>query len=307
LQDTVAALADEYHSNVANLLNLEYVRPFNRNKGVFAMSFISERDRGTSDSLVFVFRGQKLLVKGPTKSVRIITGAEIEDLGIRHSKPLYLGELKGRSCFCSQAEASSEPEKDSGFYNLRGLFGSLDEDLFRMASLALQVSNWDRVSGYCGNCGDKLFLAETERAKECRACGRVVYPRISPAVIMSVVRDGEILLARSTRFKKSFYSVLAGYVEVGENLEECVRREVYEEVGLRVKNIRYFGSQSWPFSNSLMIAFTCEYESGTIRIDQDEICEAGWFAPDGLPDLPGRGSISRQLVDFFASRVSGGL
>ena len=270
------------------------------------MTFILDKNTGTSHSLAFVFKGQKLLVQNSTRSVRVPAQEEIDRLGIDHSKPLYIGELKGRACFCSQAEASSEPGKDSGFCNLRDLFGNLDDDFYQMASLGLQVANWDRVSSFCGNCGHKLSLSETERAKECHSCGRVVYPRISPAVIMSVVRDGEILLARSTRFKKGFYSVLAGYVEVGESLEDCVRREVYEEVALRVKNIRYFGSQSWPFSNSLMIGFTSEYDSGEIRIDEHEIREAGWFPADNLPDLPGWGSIARQLVDSFANRFFGG-
>jgi NAD+ diphosphatase len=121
---------------------------------------------------------------------------------------------------------------------------------------------------------------------------------------MAITRGNKILLARSTQIKFSFYSVLAGYVEVGETLEECVKREVLEEVGLSIKNIKYFGSQSWPFTNSLMIAFTAEHASGEIRIDQNEILDAAWFSPGNLPQLPGWGSIARQLVDSFVQQAS---
>ncbi len=267
------------------------------------MSFILHVNCESSESLAFIFKGQRILIKNSGKTLRVPTGEETRQARLSHSRPLYLGEIGGKTCFCAQARADAEPDGNSGFHGLRDLFGALDETFFKMASLGLQVNNWDQVSGFCGNCGSRLDLTENERAKECGACGRIEFPRISPAVIMSVVRENKILLARSTRIKYSFHSVLAGYVEVGENLEECVRREVFEEVGLGVRNIRYFGSQSWPFSNSLMIAFTAEHESGEIRIDNNEIREAGWFSPDNLPPLPGWGSIARKLVDSFAGRA----
>jgi NAD+ diphosphatase len=143
-----------------------------------------------------------------------------------------------------------------------------------------------------------------ERAKICPKCGLVAYPRLSPAVIVAVLRDNCILLAHSHRFPAKFYSVLAGFVEPGETLEECVEREVYEEVGIRVRAIRYFGSQPWPFPDSLMIAFTANYAGGEIRIDHSEIADANWFSANDLPHIPPKISIARQLIDWFLEKES---
>ena len=216
---------------------------------------------------------------------------------------MYLGNLDQKPCFCAQSLTPLSESEEFALHGLRELFGNLSDKIFKMATLGLQVNNWEQVSRYCGKCGKHLHLMKSERAKKCLSCGHIEYPRISPAVIMAVIRDNKILLARSNRIKFSFYSVLAGYVEVGETLEECVRREVFEEVGISVKNIEYFGSQSWPYTNSLMIGFCAEYKSGEIQIDQNEILDAGWFHPDNLPQLPGWGSISRRLVDHFVQQA----
>jgi NAD+ diphosphatase len=128
---------------------------------------------------------------------------------------------------------------------------------------------------------------------------------VSPAIIVAVVKDRQLLLAHSTRFTAKFYSVLAGFVEPGETLEDCVQREVFEEVGVRVRNIRYFGSQPWPFPDSLMVAFTAEYAGGEIRVDPVEIADAGWFSAGALPAIPPRISIARQLIDWFATAHAG--
>ena len=130
------------------------------------------------------------------------------------------------------------------------------------------------------------------------------YPRISPAVIVAVVRDKRILLARSTRFTSSFHSVLAGFVETGETLEDAVRREIFEEVGIQVRNIRYFGSQPWPFPDSLMVAFTAEYAGGEITLDDNEIVTADWYSAAELPRVPGKISIARRLIDWFTETYS---
>lgn len=125
------------------------------------------------------------------------------------------------------------------------------------------------------------------------------YPRLSPAVIVLVQRGDEVLLGRSNRFPSAFYSVLAGFVEPGETLEETVQREIYEETGILVKDITYFGSQPWPFPNSLMIGFTAQYAGGSIVLGDDEIQDAGWFTLDTLPEIPSRVSIARRLIDWW--------
>ena len=152
-----------------------------------------------------------------------------------------------------------------------------------------------------GRCGSRTVDRTQERAKECPDCGLISYPSISPAIIVAVRKGNRILLAHSTRHRSGWYSVLAGFVEPGETLEACVRREVKEEVGLEVKNIRYFGSQPWPFPNSLMVGFTAEYGGGKIVLDDDEILAARWFAANNLPPIPGKYTIARHLIDHFVS------
>jgi NAD+ diphosphatase len=267
------------------------------------MSFFSNQSYTSPDSLIFIFYGPKLLVKKAGSNVFIPSGKDILQFGIKHTTPLFIGDLEQKHCFCAQSLAPVSGSQIFGLHGVRELFGILSEEMFKMAALGLQVNNWDQVSRYCGKCGKHFHLMKTERAKECLSCGHIQYPWISPAVIMAVTRGKKILLARSNHLKFSFYSVLAGYVEVGETLEECVKREVFEEVRLLVKNIRYFGSQSWPFTNSLMIAFTAEHASGEIIIDQNEILDAAWFSTDNLPRLPGWGSIARRLVDYFVEQT----
>jgi NAD+ diphosphatase len=175
----------------------------------------------------------------------------------------------------------------------------MEDDFFRVALTAGHMVEWDRTSRFCGRCGARLGLHGHERAKACPECGLLVFPRISPAVIVAVERDNRILLARSAHFPERLFSVLAGFVEPGESLEETVLREVREEVGILVKDIRYFGSQPWPFPDSLMLGFTARHAKGELCIDNREIVEARWFAPDELPAIPPKVSIARRLIDRF--------
>ncbi len=168
-----------------------------------------------------------------------------------------------------------------------------------IAGRANQLLYWHQTHQYCGRCGHVTQDKTDERAKRCPQCKQINYPRLSPAVIVAILKDNQILLARNRRFKLPFYSVLAGFVEPGESLEECVKREIKEEVGITVKNIRYFGSQPWPFPDSLMIAFVAEYAAGEIVVDRLEIMDAGWFSKENLPNIPPSISIARQLIDWF--------
>jgi NAD+ diphosphatase len=229
-----------------------------------------------------------------------------EGFGVVAAKAQYLGAVEGHPCFCAETNEVGEVPEGFCFRGLRELFGALGEDYFRIAGRASQIVDWDRDHRFCGRCGKPTLEKEAERAKECPVCGLVVYPRISPAVIVAVVRDGRLLLARSARFPRDFFSVLAGFVDPGETLEECIHREVREEVGIEVGNLRYFGSQPWPFPNSLMIAFTAEYACGEISIDGKEIQEAAWYGADELPKrIPGAMSVSRKLIDWFAAGRGG--
>jgi NAD+ diphosphatase len=188
------------------------------------------------------------------------------------------------------------------FEGLRQVYGLLDEDLFWIAARAVQIVDWDRTHQFCGRCGLPLKIKTTDRAKECFQCGLLHFPRLAPAIIVLVERGDKLLLARSRHFMPGMYSVLAGFVEPGEPLEEAVVREVREEVGIEIKDIKYFGSQPWPFPHSLMIGFTATYASGEISPDDSEIEDAGWFTVDNLPRIPGKISIARKLIDWFMEK-----
>jgi NAD+ diphosphatase len=188
---------------------------------------------------------------------------------------------------------------------LRAWFGALDDATLSIAMRAVQVLEWDRTHRFCGHCGTPTVQAEGERAKRCPSCGLTVYPRISPAMMTLVTRGDELLLGRGVNFPPGRYSALAGFLEAGETIEECVAREVREETNVEVRDLRYFGSQSWPFPNSLMIAFTAEYAGGELRHDPAELADAKWFPVDALPQLPPRLSIARALIDATLARMRG--
>ena len=183
------------------------------------------------------------------------------------------------------------------FRKLRSLFGAMDEALLSIAGRAFQISNWARTHRFCGACGTPTVHLAGERCVKCPACGFMAYPRISPAMMVLIRRGDSILLARHSASPAPFFTALAGFVEAGESVEEAIHREVFEEVGLRVRNIAYFGSQPWPFPHSLMIAYTADFEGGDIKIDEAEIAEARWFGPDdALPKIPHGVSIASELI-----------
>lgn len=189
-------------------------------------------------------------------------------------------------------------------FALRELAAFLDRSLFGLAGRALHTADWMTTSRFCGRCGTATKRHEVERSMVCPSCDLHIYPRISPAIITLVRKGEQALLASNAKFPGVFYSTLAGFADIGESLEETLAREVTEETGIKVKNIRYFGSQPWPFPNSLMIAFTAEWESGEISIDPKEISDAQWFSATALPVIPPPLSIARALIDAWIAEVT---
>jgi NAD+ diphosphatase len=236
--------------------------------------------------------------------------ANIAELELTLLRQQYLGYLSGEQpihCFVGEVAEDFEPAAGMAFSGLRGLHGRVGEELFWLGGRAVQIADWDRTHQFCGRCGSRNENHPRERSKRCPHCGLTQYPRLAPAIIVAVTREGEngrreLLLARGPRHRPGFYSILAGFVEPGENLEMCVAREVKEEVGIDVQNICYFGSQPWPFPHSLMIGFTAEYADGEFSLQEDEIEDAGWFTADKLPNVPPPLSISRQLIDDFVNK-----
>jgi NAD+ diphosphatase len=211
----------------------------------------------------------------------------------------YLGTLGRQPAVSLELADGVEAPGGLAFEGLRGLFALLDEASFRLAVLAIQIVDWDRDHQFCGRCGERSEDRAGERSKLCPRCGLAAYPRLSPAVIVLVERGDEVLLARSPHFLPGVYSTLAGFVDPGETLEQAVEREIGEEVGVEVENVRYFGSQPWPFPNSLMIGFRADYAGGEIVIAEEEIEDAGWFRAGELPRIPSRISIARALIETF--------
>lgn len=215
---------------------------------------------------------------------------------------LYLGTLDGAPCVARRLDGD-DGLPGAACVPLRQLFGALPEDDFAIATRALGITTWDDHHRFCGRCGAATTRSATERARICGPCKLHHYPRLAPAVIALVERDGKALLARNARYRSAFHSVLAGFVEVGETLEETVAREIHEEAGIAVTDIRYFGSQPWPFTNSLMIGFTARWAGGDLVPDPTELVDAGWFGPDELPLVAPKLSIARALIDDFVARL----
>ena len=218
-----------------------------------------------------------------------------DDFGVV-GEALPVGHWHGFPCYAADVERL--PENLPGELTpVRSLFHLAGAEAFALAARAISVLDWRKNHRYCGRCGTLTNKLPGEFAMACPSCALTVYPRISPAVMVLIRRGDKLLLARGPNFRPGIFSALAGFVEAGETLEECVHREVREEVGLEVTNLRYFRSQPWPFPDSLMVAFFADYLAGEITPDPKEIESAGWYSRDALPPLPDPVSIARQLID----------
>jgi len=270
---------------------------------IFEPEFSCQEDKDSTPYWL-LFKMDKFLVLENNGKIAL-PDIDLNELNIKTVGRQYLGRMDGRCCYAAELSPDTVTPEGLSFCDLWGLFYQIPNELFFLVGKAYHIMHWDRTHQYCSRCGAPTVNNKEERAKLCPSCGLVNYPRISPAIIVAITRGSEILLAQGSSFQTAFYSVLAGFVEPGETLEECVQREVGEEVGLKVKNIKYFGSQPWPFPDSLMVGFTAEYDSGDIEIDNREILEAGWFTADHLPLIPRQGSIARQLIDSFIQDKAG--
>jgi NAD+ diphosphatase len=251
-------------------------------------------------ALWFAVRGRELLIHAQGGIEAVAAPAA---LGLEPHSIHYLGALGALNCWSVELAADTEPPPGMAFRDLRQLFGVLDTSLHAVAGRAVQIVEWDRTHRFCGACGGPTAAHASERSRVCTACGLAHFPRIAPAVIAAVTRGEEILLGRSAHFSPGIYSVLAGFVEPGESLEQAVFREVLEETGIEVKDVRYFGSQPWPFPHSLMLGFTARHRSGELRADGVELVDARWFHRDDMPMLfPGNVSISQWLIRDFLKR-----
>ncbi|MEN9763815.1 MAG: pyrophosphatase [Pseudomonadota bacterium] len=249
------------------------------------------------DVIAHVFCGDRLVLHAEDAVAR--PWRFYRELGLDASRITAIGHRGSQAHAAVSLSDSPDftvpaPLKTAG---LRAWFGVMADDALSIAMRGVQLLEWDRSHRFCGACSTPTQHVSGERARRCPACGLSAYPRISPAMMVLVTRGQQLLLGRGLNFPPGRYSALAGFLEAGETIEQAVVREVREEVGVEIEQLRYFGSQSWPFPNSLMIAFRAEWASGDIRVDPAELADAGWFEPDQLPDLPPRISISRALIE----------
>ncbi len=257
-------------------------------------------------ALWFAFHHGELLIVNGADVAQLPYCVELSELGLSTVRSLYLGTYGGKHCYVSELEHANGLPAGHELQGLRAVFGLVDETLAVLAGRAFQIMEWDRNHQYCSHCGTPTRPRETERARECQSCGYTTYPPISPAIMILIARGREILLARKPEWVPKRYSALAGFVEPGETLEDTVRRETREEVGVEIRNLHYFGSQPWPFPHSLMIAFTAEYAGGDVRPDGVEIAEARFFDVEELPKLPPSISISRRMIDAVSTKLARG-
>lgn len=252
------------------------------------------------NDLMFIFEKGSLLLKRVKDTLSVPRRFEVEENILNSSKEIHcMGEFNNIGCYAVEIEnLNALPRK----FELVDLYESgviLNEDMFSLAGRGRQILHFNQQSKFCGKCGSKTIEKEDERAKRCTSCGNLIFPSICPAIIVAIIKGDEILLAHNKNFKNNMYSIIAGFVDSGETLEECVKREVFEEVGIRVKNIRYYNSQPWAFPNSLMVGFIAEYESGEIHVDGNEILDAGWFKEGNYPTLPRKMSIAGKMIEAF--------
>lgn len=263
-------------------------------EGFVAAHFLCPSVEATD--LLFYFADNKILL---VDGKRLPQGQDWQSLALPDNTELYcFGHFKEQRCLLVSPPPA--PNMQNLGLEARALKLShelLGEELFRLAGLAAELYHWRSTHLYCGHCGSPSEDKDDERAKICPRCHYTSYPKLHPCIIVVVMRGPELLLARSPAFPVAVYSALAGFIEPGETVEDAVAREVKEEVGIQIKNLRYLRSQPWPFPNSLMLGFLADYESGTIEIDKKEIEDAQWFKADSLPTLGSHLSISRFLIE----------
>lgn len=219
---------------------------------------------------------------------------------------IQVGEVDSLPCYMLDLESQFVATDELDSLSLRAMLMQLPGELFSVVSRAWQVALFLRTHRFCGCCGNKMSRVDWELATQCHTCHHRCYPRISPCIIVAIRKGNQILLAKGAHHKNDMYSTLAGFVESGETLEQAVHREVFEEVGVKVKNLEYFASQPWPFPHSLMCGFLAEYDSGDINVDGEEIIAAQFYDFDALPNIPPKFSIAGRLISATEKKIRNG-
>ena len=256
--------------------------------------------KASNNNILIIFNNNKILYEPNIKTFLL----EENLLNIKINEHLYVGIANNGKDIYAVDISNNPKDINIGYesiveYDLRYLLAISDPNDIVLMGRANQLLHWIRSNKYSGYTGELNKFNTKEEALYCNTTSSMIYPSISPCVLAMVTRGSEILLARNNLFPEGLFSVLAGFVEVSESAEETVEREVMEEVGIKVKNISYFGSQPWPFPSQLMLGYKCEYDSGDLLIDNNEIVEANWYNVDNLPYVPPTTSLSGKLINSF--------
>ena len=247
----------------------------------------------------FVFCKDELLLERTADGAYTVPCGCEPPVALAESDTVHrLPPLDGKAC---RAVRVGQPAAETGSHVMMGLrrtYDVLPATLYRKAGKGAEILYWDQNTRFCGVCGAPM-KQDSDISKRCTHCGKVVWPQLATAVIVLVCRGDSILLVHAHNLKGNYYGLVAGFVETGETLEECVRRELMEETGIRVCNIRYFGSQPWPYPCGLMVGFYADFVEGDLRLQRSEIAYGGWFDREHLPDIPGKVSMARMLIDAW--------
>ena len=257
----------------------------------------------SGNALWFTFLQGKILVNMADPTPAVFSAPHPSHHGLETLQEHYLGTYGGEHCFAAELADNQNLPGNHAWLGLRDMLGHVDDTLAGISGRALQILEWNRNHAYCGRCGGETVQRDTERARTCPQCKRTSYPPVAPVIMILITHGRSMLLARKVGWGNTRYSALAGFVEPGETLESTVIRETREEVGVDIKNIKYFGSQPWPFPNNLMIAFTAEYAGGDIKPDGVEIEHAAFYDADELPNLPPGISISRRMINTVGAEL----
>jgi NAD+ diphosphatase len=271
-----------------------------RNNSIFTPENINT---SSESGVSIILRNQEFLTS-KTSEILIFEDEDLKWSEMEFTHKHFLGYLDNKPCYVSCLEDSSSLEDGMMLSPLRNLLGRIPDSIFTICSRSLQIDNWFISNQFCGTCGKGIKAHETERAMICECKNNLIYPTISPCIIVLVTKGEDLLLAHNKNFPGDFYSTLAGFIEPGESAESAIEREIFEEVSVKVKNITYYGSQSWPFPSQLMLGYHAEYESGEVQPDGVEIDKADWFNYQELPQVPtGNISISGQLIESFVNKL----
>lgn len=260
-------------------------------------------DNSQEPNLTIILKDQEFLTSKNSEFL-IFEEEDLKWSEMNLANKQFLGFLNNKPCYLSELTSESKIDDGTMLTPLRNLLGRIPDSLFTVCSRSIQLSEWYKNNQFCGACGSKMQRHNSERAMFCTCNNLLIYPKISPCIIVLVTKGEELLLAHNKNFPGAFYSTLAGFIEAGESAESAIHREIYEEVKIKVKNIQYYGSQSWPFPSQLMLGYHAEYLEGDITPDGEEIDSADWFNYKKLPQVPtGNISISGQLIESYIEKL----